>query len=175
MIQERGVYAVACISMMCVRENPIVPLDAGEFFHYLDRSGLNIIIRIQGGHMDRVVHFEIPYDDKGRAMKFYSETFGWNLVDIPGADYTMAYAAKTDENHMVEEKGAINGGLFHRSDSAKGPMLVIGVESIDETIKKVVATGGRVITPKQPIPNGSYARVSDCEGNVIGLADESKD
>jgi len=124
--------------------------------------------------MDKVVHFEIPYDNKDRASKFYSEIFGWKLLDIPEMDYTLVHAAKTDKNNMVSEPGAINGGLFHRNDSAKQPMIVIGVQSIDETIKKVVSAGGKVVTPKQPIPNGSYARVADCEGNVIGLADESK-
>ncbi len=53
-------------------------------------------------------------------------------------------------------------------------MIVIGVQSIDDTIKKVIAADGKVVTPKQKIPNGSYARISDSEGNVIGLADESK-
>jgi uncharacterized protein len=127
-----------------------------------------------GGNMDKVVHFEIPYDNKDRASKFYSEIFGWKLLDIPEMDYTLVHAAKTDKNNMVAEPGAINGGLFHRNDVAKQPMIVIGVQSIDEAIKKVVAAGGKVVTPKQRIPNGSYARVADCEGNVIGLADESK-
>jgi uncharacterized protein len=89
-------------------------------------------------------------------------------------EYTLIHAAKTDKNHMVVDKGAINGGLFHRNDSAKQPMIVIGVQSIDETVKKVVSAGGKIVTPKQPIPNGSYARVADSEGNVIGIADESK-
>jgi uncharacterized protein len=31
--------------------------------------------------MDKVVHFEIPFDDKARAMKFYTEAFGWKLMD----------------------------------------------------------------------------------------------
>jgi predicted enzyme related to lactoylglutathione lyase len=124
--------------------------------------------------MDKVVHFEIPYDNKDRASKFYSEIFGWKLLDISEMEYTLVHAAKTDKNNMVAEPGAINGGLFHRNASAKQPMIVIGVQSIDETIKKVVSAGGKVVTPKQPIPNGSYARVTDCEGNVIGLADESK-
>ncbi len=124
--------------------------------------------------MDKVVHFEIPYDEKDRASQFYSEIFGWKLIDVPKMEYTMIYAAKTDANNMVSEKGAINGGMFKRNGSVKQPVVVIGVQSIDETIKKVVAAGGEVITPKQRIPNGSYARVSDSEGNVIGLADESK-
>lgn len=124
--------------------------------------------------MDKVVHFEIPYDNKDRASRFYTEIFGWKLLDIPEMGYTMVHAAETDKNNMVSEKGAINGGLFHREVSAKEPIIVIGVKSIDETIKKVVAAGGKVVTPKQSIPNGSYARVADCEGNVIGLADESE-
>jgi uncharacterized protein len=124
--------------------------------------------------MDKVVHFEIPYDNKDRASKFYSEIFGWKLLDIPEMEYTLIHAAETDKNNMVAEKGAINGGLFRRNDSARQPIVVIGVQSIEETIKKVVSAGGKTVTPRQPIPNGSYARVADCEGNVIGLADESK-
>ena len=124
--------------------------------------------------MDKVVHFEIPYDNKDRASRFYSEIFGWKLLDIPEMEYTMVYASRTDKNNMAVEKGAINGGLFHRDDTATQPMVVIGVKSIDETVKKVISAGGRLVTPKQPIPNGSYARVADCEGNIIGLADESK-
>jgi predicted enzyme related to lactoylglutathione lyase len=124
--------------------------------------------------MDKVVHFEIPYDNKDRASKFYSEIFGWKLLDIPEMDYTMIHAAKIDKNNMVAEKGAINGGLFQRNKDAKQPIVVIGVQSIDETINKVVLAGGKLVTPKRSIPNGSYARVADCEGNVIGIADESK-
>ena len=124
--------------------------------------------------MDKVVHFEIPYDNKDRAAKFYSEIFGWKLLDIPEMGYTIVHAAETDENNMVIEKGAINGGLFRRDDMGKHPMVVIGVKSIDETIEKVISAGGRVVTPKQSIPNGSYARIADCEGNVVGIADESR-
>lgn len=124
--------------------------------------------------MDKVVHFEIPFDNQKRAAKFYSDNFGWKLMDIPEMEYTMVYTAKTDKKHMVAEKGAINGGMFPRGKEAKTPIIVIGVDSIDETIKKVIKSGGKVVTPKQKIPNGSYARIADSEGNVIGLADSSK-
>ena len=124
--------------------------------------------------MDKVVHFEIPFDDKKRANKFYSEIFGWRLLDLPEMEYVMAYDAETDKDNMVTEKGVINGGLFQRNKEAKAPIVVIGVQSIDETVKKVIASGGKLITPKQPIPNGSYARIADSEGNVIGLADSKK-
>ena len=123
--------------------------------------------------MDKVVHFEIPFDDKRRAEDFYTGIFGWKLTDIPEMEYVMIHAAKTDKRNMVVDKGAINGGFFRRNGDAKAPIVVIGVDSVDETVKKVLASGGKLVTPKQKIPNGSYARVMDTEGNVIGLADSS--
>ena len=124
--------------------------------------------------MDKVVHFEIPFDKKDRATKFYKDIFGWDLNDIPDMGYVMVHAAQTDKDNMVTDKGAINGGLFQRNDEAKAPIVVIQVDSIDKTIIKVKESGGTLVTPKQPIPNGSYARVADSEGNVIGIIDKSK-
>jgi hypothetical protein len=129
----------------------------------------------EGGRlMDKVVHFEIPFDDKERALKFYSGIFGWKFNDIPEMNYVLAFSAETDKNNMVTEKGVINGGLFARNKDAKSTLVVIGVKSVDETIKKVTAAGGKIVTPKRSIPNGSYARVADCEGNIIGLADSNR-
>jgi predicted enzyme related to lactoylglutathione lyase len=124
--------------------------------------------------MDKVVHFEIPFDNKSRALKFYSSIFGWEMIDVPDMSYVMVRAAETDENHMVSEKGAINGGLFPRTKETSVPVVVMRVESIDKTIQKVKKSGGTVVTPKQPIPNGSYARVADSEGNIIGIIDTTK-
>jgi uncharacterized protein len=124
--------------------------------------------------MDKVVHFEIPFDNKERAIRFYSDIFGWEMTDIPDMSYVMIHAAETDKENMVTDKGAINGGMFQRSFNANMPIVVMRVDSIDETIKKVKASGGRLVTPKQSIPNGSYARVTDSEGNVIGIIDNSK-
>jgi uncharacterized protein len=120
--------------------------------------------------MDKVMHFEIPFDDKARASKFYSETFGWKLVDMPEMSYVMAQTTPVDERQMPVESGAINGGLFKRPKEAPHPTLYLGVSSIDQSLKKVSAAGGRVVTPKTPIPGmGAYARIADTEGNVIGL------
>ena len=32
--------------------------------------------------MDKVVHFEIPVDDRDRAKEFYSSIFDWDLVSL---------------------------------------------------------------------------------------------
>ena len=44
------------------------------------------------------------------------------------------------------------------------------MQSEESAIKKVEAAGGKVVTPKTPIPGmGAYARIADTEGNVLGL------
>ncbi|HEY7474777.1 MAG TPA: VOC family protein [Vicinamibacterales bacterium] len=120
--------------------------------------------------MDKVVHFEIPFDDKARAMKFYGQCFGWQLTEMPQMQYVMAGTVATGEDHRPKEPGAINGGLFARPKEAPSPTIYVGVASVEATINKVQAAGGKVVTPHTPIPGmGAYARVSDTEGNVIGL------
>jgi hypothetical protein len=120
--------------------------------------------------MAGVVHFEIPFDDKERAMKFYSDVFDWQLNDMPQMNYVMAQTVPVDETQMPAMPGAINGGLFQRPAEAPNPTLYVQVDSVDAAITKVRAAGGKVVTPNTPIPGmGAYARVSDSEGNVIGL------
>jgi uncharacterized protein len=120
--------------------------------------------------MQKVVHFEIPFDDKTRAMKFYADTFGWKLTDMPEMSYVMAQTAAVDDDQRPKERGTINGGLFQRPKEAPHPCLYVSVESIDDALKQVQAAGGKVVTPNTPIPGmGAYARIADTEGNVIGL------
>ena len=120
--------------------------------------------------MDKIVHFEIPFDDKKRAMKFYADVFGWKLTDMAEMSYVMAETVALDGGRMPKEPGAINGGLFPRPLEAPHPVIYAGVASVDETIKMIQAAGGKVVTPKTPIPGmGAYARVADPEGNVLGL------
>src|SRR5947207_1502165 len=70
----------------------------------------------------------------------------------------------------AEETGAINGGLMDRTSDLSVPVITIGVDSIDDSLKKVEAGGGSTITPRTPIPNmGAFAYFRDTEGNVIGL------
>src|SRR3989344_191244 len=128
--------------------------------------------------MNKVVHFEIPSDDRGRVKKFYGEVFGWDIADMPynGDEvYTTATTSPVDENWMHKEKGAINGALVDRNDTVSTPIVTIEVESIDEHIKKIEAAGGTVVTPKGAVEGvGFYAYFKDSEGNVMGLWENLK-
>jgi uncharacterized protein len=125
--------------------------------------------------MDKVVHFEIPFDDRDRAKGFYGEVFGWELNTMAmgegGGEYTLATTTPVDMTTMSPtEPGAINGGLMDRSSETPNPVITIGVASIDDALKKVEAAGGSVVTPRTPIPDmGAFAYFTDSEGNVLGL------
>jgi len=49
-------------------------------------------------------------------------------------------------------------------------VIYVGVASVEDAIRKVQAAGGKIVRPRTPIPGmGAYGRVSDTEGNVLGL------
>jgi predicted enzyme related to lactoylglutathione lyase len=75
-----------------------------------------------------------------------------------------------DDKQQPTEAGAINGGLMSRTSSTPVPVITIGVDSIDDSLKKVEAEGGSTITPRTAIPDmGAFAYFKDSEGNVMGL------
>jgi len=126
--------------------------------------------------MNKVSHFEIPYEDQERAQKFYEEVFGWEINKFSDEGYYLAFTTKSDPNTMMpSEPGAINGGLLKRDSTAKHPLLVIDVPNIDEHIKKIEDAGGELIMPKVSVSDsGFFARVADTEGNVIAIWQQLK-
>ena len=120
--------------------------------------------------MYKVSHFELPAANMDRAAKFYAKVFGWK-VNKWDTSYYLVSTAKTDKRGMIQEKGAINGGVYKRG-AAKVPVIVLTVPSIRAVLKQVVRAGGRVAMRKVKIESMLYyARVRDSEGNIIGLAE----
>ena len=120
--------------------------------------------------MNKVVHFEIPYDDSERAQKFYQEVFGWQINKFPDMDYHLAITTPSDEKTGPKEPGAINGGLLPKNPKGEHPVIVIDVPNIEEHLKKIVSAGGKLVVPVMKIGDyGLYARVSDTENNVIAI------
>jgi uncharacterized protein len=122
----------------------------------------------------KVVHFEIPVDDRERASSFYASVFDWEMQHMPEMRYTIAGTVPVGDDQLPTERGAINGGLMDRSTETPTPVITIGVDDIDISLKAVEANGGSVITPKTPIPEmGAFAYFTDSEGNVMGLFESS--
>lgn len=117
-----------------------------------------------------VVHFEIPADDVGRAQGFYRDAFGWDVNPMPGMDYTILGTAPTDDQGMVADPGAINGGMFKREPDISTPVITISVDDIDASLQTIESLGGTTVRPKEAIGDmGFAAYFSDSEGNLMGL------
>jgi len=117
-----------------------------------------------------IVHFEIPADNVEKLRKFYTELFGWKIEKMPGPmEYWNIETVPVDERGMPVRPG-INGGMMKRENPEQKPINYISVESVDEYSKKIEALGGKVIIPKQEIPEiGWWALALDPEGNPFGV------
>lgn len=94
--------------------------------------------------MDKVVHFEIPFDDIERAQKFFKSVFGWKMDSLPGMEYIMIGTTPVDGKGLPKEVGAINGGMMKRQRPITAPLITIGVEDIEDAMKNVEKTKRRV-------------------------------
>lgn len=117
--------------------------------------------------MPRVVHFEIGVDDPERAVKFYSQVFGWEIMKWEGPmDYWLVTTGP-------EEQPGINGALMRREDRRESLVNTIDVPSVDEFLNKITEAGGKTIQPKQAVPGVGYvATCLDTEGNTFGIIEE---
>jgi len=122
--------------------------------------------------MNRVVHFEIQVDDAERAIKFYTDVFGWKIEKWGDQDYWMIMTAEKDSKEM-----GINGGLLPRP--AKSPSEEQGtnafvctmlVKNFDEIAKKIEECGGKVAMPKFALAGMAWqGYFLDTEGNTFGI------
>lgn len=124
-----------------------------------------------------VVHFEMPAKDKKRVSAFYSKAFGWEMQQL-GAEmgnYIISMTTESDEKGPIKP-GAINGGFFDYKDDElnRAPHVVISVDDIEESIKMIHASGGKVLTEIMDIPGvGKYVSFKDTEDNIVGALQPS--
>jgi uncharacterized protein len=123
--------------------------------------------------MNPVVHFEMPYDDSARVVRFYETAFGWRTQALGEAmgGYVTAATSETGPNGP-NRPGSINGGFFARKPDwpAQHPSVVIAVDDIHAAMKRVAAAGGRVLGEPMEIPGiGHYVSFMDTEDNRVSM------
>jgi predicted enzyme related to lactoylglutathione lyase len=101
------------------------------------------------GKMNPVVHFEMGYKNRERMVKFYQTAFGWETQQMGPemGNYVVAHTTETDEDGMVQTKGAINGGFYQKTDDPQGqaPSVVVSVDNIHAAMKAVETSGGKIL------------------------------
>ncbi len=110
-----------------------------------------------------VAMFEVVSDDPARAVRFYSELFGWNAG--PSVDgYTLLDTDAGD--------GAIGGGIGPSyADGDTGVKIYVKVDDLDAAIRRAEQLGGAAVVPPTELPEGygTFAVVTDLDGNAVGL------
>jgi predicted enzyme related to lactoylglutathione lyase len=124
--------------------------------------------------MDPVVHFEMPSENRARMAKFYNKAFGWQtkMLGKEMGNYVLATTSEADKKGTPKKKGIINGGFYPKSDDkpAQYPSVVIAVDDINKSMKKVEKAGGKVLGEPMEIPGfGLYVSFFDTEGNRVSI------
>jgi predicted enzyme related to lactoylglutathione lyase len=124
--------------------------------------------------MNPVVHFEMPAEDRNRMAVFYNKAFGWktHMLGEDMGNYVVVTTTETDDDGMIKNPGAINGGFYPKNDETPDqyPSLVIGVEDIQEAMDNIIGAGGKLLGEPMDIPgHGLYVSFYDTEGNRVSV------
>ena len=109
--------------------------------------------------MSKIVHFEVPAKDTGRATQFWGSLF----------DVQFQTFEEPTEYHMFQNDDQTGGGIYPQQQGETGLITYFNVDDIDSARQKVRELGGKV-EEKEAVPGmGWYARAEDTEGNSFSL------
>jgi predicted enzyme related to lactoylglutathione lyase len=99
-----------------------------------------------------VIHFEIGCRDSARTQQLYRALFDWTIdaTSIQGAGISGHITALGHEPHNYT-------------------MFYVQVDDVAAHIAKAESLGCKKLVGPIPIPTGTFAWISDPDGNMIGL------
>ncbi|HLN18592.1 MAG TPA: VOC family protein [Patescibacteria group bacterium] len=116
--------------------------------------------------MPRVMHFDLYADKPERAIKFYTDTFGWKFDKWSDPSYPSDYWQIITGDETLP---GINGGLSPRTNVPRNTLTIV-VPSVDTFIGKVVKNGGSIVIAKTAIRKvGWFSVFRDPEGEYVGM------
>ena len=114
----------------------------------------------------KICYIEMPAMDIERSASFYKTVFGWNVR-------TRGDGATAFDDTVGEVSGT--WVLNRKPMKEVGLLFYVMVDSVEQTIEKLLANGGQLVQPIGMDAPEITARFSDPAGNIIGLYQEPKD
>jgi uncharacterized protein len=108
----------------------------------------------------KICYLEMPATDVARSSDFYYKTFGWNIRKRN--DGSIAF-----DDGVGEVSGTWIVGRPPMTTA--GLLFYIMVDSVEDTVKQVIANGGEIVQPIGADAPEITARFLDPGGNLIGL------
>jgi predicted enzyme related to lactoylglutathione lyase len=112
----------------------------------------------------KICYVELPALDPARSADFYAKVFGW-------ATRTRGDGATAFDDAVGEVSGSFVAGRSPWTGTP-GMLVYVMVDSVEETLTKVVSNGGTVVQPIGGDAPEITARFRDPAGNVLGLYQE---
>jgi len=116
----------------------------------------------------KICYLEIPAITGEASAQFYSSIFGWKV------------RTRGDGETAFDDPNGVSGTWVKESDRTpdETTRTYIMVDDIDVALKKIVAAGGRVTTPKKDIvpgqKMGAFAIFKDPVGVEFGLYEDPR-
>jgi predicted enzyme related to lactoylglutathione lyase len=111
----------------------------------------------------KICYIEMPAIDIDRSASFYKTVFGWNVRKR--GDGATAFDDTVNE---VSGSWVLN----RKPMTEVGLLFYIMVDSVEQTIDKLLVNGGKLVQPIGMDAPEITARFSDPAGNIIGLYQE---
>jgi uncharacterized protein len=106
-----------------------------------------------------ISYLRIPSGDPRRTGAFYEAVFGWK-VDLDRDNPSF----EDGTGHLI---GHIHADMEVVGEAGIRPYVY--VESVEETLERITANGGEVVTPAYPEGDLKVAVFRDPTGNVLGI------
>jgi uncharacterized protein len=114
----------------------------------------------------KICYLEIPAATADASAEFYSGIFGWQV------------RKRGDGELAFDDTSGVSGTWVKASDRTPDQQtrIYIMVDAIADTVQRIQAAGGRVLTPRTDIGSGmgAFAVFADPVGNEFGLYEEPR-
>ena len=111
-----------------------------------------------------VTHFEIYGEGPAKLAEFYQALLGWQIDKAPGIDYWRI------DTGTGGTRGIGGGLMFRPIQGPRSWVHYLHVESLDQTVARILELGGALVRPKTAVPKTAwYAVVADPEGNIFAI------
>ncbi|MGA7922655.1 MAG: VOC family protein, partial [Thermoplasmata archaeon] len=107
-----------------------------------------------------IVHAELSSNDPAATQKFLEAVFGWKFQKMaapPGVEYWTFDAGSGPGGGLTKPMGGM----------APGTLNHVLVESVDASLKKIVEHGGKIIAPKEEVPEVGWFSVFEMPGGFV--------
>ena len=110
----------------------------------------------------KICYVQIPATNIERSAEFYQKVFGWNVRQRGDGSTAFDDGVGEVSGEWVVNRGPSQPGLF----------VHIMVDSVAETMEKIIANGGEIVQPVGADGPEITAHFRDPAGNVLGLYQE---